>query len=118
MPWSDYMKYLVVALELKEYDDFKFWVLAGQDPKKFKWAVPKTGEEIGEKLVQWAKKKAQRGDVWDYAEAREIPLVYQIDTDDGVIYVDENGDRVKKPSGFFVPTKDKRAKEKKWGIWI
>lgn len=113
--------FLSVALERKEYENFRFWVLAQQDPKKFKWSKSRN-IDITNKVVEFAHQmgaQPTKGDVWDYAQARGLDRIYEIETEDGKVYVDQRGNPVDAPKGMiFIPTKNPEAKKAKWGITI
>lgn len=111
-----------MALELEELDSFRFWVLAQQDPKKFKWSSPdKAGtvkpQNVGGKIVRFAierlKARPMKGDIWTLARQRGMKPVYRIEKEDGsVVFVDENGNEVKPPSGMtFIESKAVKKEE-------
>jgi len=108
---------LAVALELEELDSFKFWVLAQQDPKKFKWvSSDKAGtakpQDVSGKIVRFAVTKLGatplKGDIWALAKQRGMEPVYRIEKEDGsIVYVDEDGNEVEPPRGkTFIQSKD------------
>jgi len=112
-------------LELEEVENYRFWVLAGGKPKRFRWQYrprrgkPLSGSQLGERVVQFARDKMKiepkKGDVWHYAQAKGLKPVFKV-VEDGVEYfVDENGKRVEMPKGhFFIPSA--RAQELAKGV--
>lgn len=95
-------------MELEELSNFRFWVLAQQDPKKFKWSSPDkagTATNLGDKIIQFAQEKLGatpiKGDIWTHARQKGMQPIYQIQKDDGsLMFVDEAGEQVKVPPGF------------------
>jgi len=113
MYWRDWIRYLDASIEAQEQDDFRFWVSAGGDPKKFRWRYRHRGAmssaDIGEKITSLAKDlkiAPVKGDVYDVAKRKGLMMVRQIVGADGEIkYVDEDGNEVSPPEGsFFVPS--------------
>lgn len=130
IPYNRWTRYLAVALDLEEIDQFHFWVLAQQDPKKFQWSSPDhAGTRPGgaaQSLMEFAGAlsgrdpgKLKKRDPWEYGKATGLSVVYkmaELDSDTGklirYIYVDENGDRVSTDGYVVLPTKHPEAIEK------
>lgn len=108
-----WLAYLSVALDLKEQDEYKAYILAGGEPKKFKWSSPDhagTREEItlAEKLVHGASKgfsQASKRDIWEYGKLRGLKTVIRAEKWQegengsrgkflGYVWVDESGQEV------------------------
>lgn len=116
MSWRRWIVYLAVSLELEELDQYRDYVLAGGDPKKFHWssadkAGTATGSDpakIGERVMAFARETKVppiRGDIWDLARNRGMKPIYQVTKDDGsVVYVDDAGNEVKTSGFTFVPS--------------
>ena len=108
---------MAVSLELEELDSFRFWVLAQQDPKKFKWSSPdKAGtvkpQDVGGKIIRFAVQKfgaalPVKGDIWAMARMHGMKPVYRVEGEGGlVVFVDEDGNKVTPPRDMtFVESK-------------
>jgi hypothetical protein len=106
MSWYRYIRYLVVALDMQEQEDFRYWVLAQQDPKKFHWSSANTSQpNVAHKVLQFAKEKLGaknlvKSDIWEYADGK-LPMVFRakvFDSDTGQFlreaWVDKDGKEV------------------------
>lgn len=84
---------LAVALDKQEWDDYKWWVQAGQDPDKFAWSSPdKAGTEdpmdFVESVTRFTKAigKSQHTSPEQVAEALGRPFLLY----DGLKYYDKD----------------------------
>ena len=113
-----------MALDLHEQDDFRFWVLAQQDPKKFSWASPDragTVTDASQQVMAYAKELGAlpvKGDIWTYAKAVGMVPVYKVkvfDEDTGKFlrydYVDESGKFVDTTGRNIIESKHRGAKD-------
>lgn len=115
--WTRWICYLAVALDLEELDNYRFWVLAQQDPKKFEWsssdrAGSRDPEYVGQRIMHFAQQRlgaagVQKGDFWTLARQKGMKPIYQIEKEDGsLMFVDEKGNPTQPPEGFaFVPSR-------------
>lgn len=63
IPWDEYYMLLAVALDIDEREQYRQYVLAGGDPRKFKWSsYDKAGTEPSSSPQSfWTKVAAQMG---------------------------------------------------------
>lgn len=119
IPVDRWLAYLSVALDLREQDEYKSYLLAGGDPKKFKWSSPDhagTREEItlADKLAHGAKglSRTEKRDIWEYGRLRGFQTIVRAERwEEGengekgkfleYVWVDENGQEVD-TSGYQV----------------
>ena len=106
---------LAVSLDLQELEEFHFWILSQQDPKKFQWssddhAGTKTPDKkpvndqilaFGQALAGGNAAAQVRSDVWEYGKVRGARQVFQANKFDqdtgkfvGVVWIDEGGNEV------------------------
>lgn len=102
---------------MQEQDNFRFWVTAGSDPKKFKWArVPNESDvSLGEKIISFARAKhiaPMKGDVYNVAVNKDWSLAFRIDGEDGARFVDQDGNPVDVPAeSQFIASKHRALQE-------
>jgi hypothetical protein len=117
LEWSKWIRYLDASLDAQEQEDFRFWVIAQQDPKKFPWSRKKRKQElssvaIAEKAMRFAKDKmgavdTLRSDVYQVAQTRGLKSYVRVQAEDGSVkYYDEDGSEIAPPRGsVFIPSK-------------
>jgi hypothetical protein len=103
---------------MQEEDNYRFWVTAGGDPKKFKWSrVPSESRDtrLGDKIIDFAKAKRiapMKGDVYNVAVNKDWKLVFRVDGEDGVRFVDQDGNPVAAPADSqFVASKHRALQD-------
>jgi hypothetical protein len=127
LPWARWIRYLAVALDLQEQEDFKTYVLAGNDAKKFQWASPDHAgtrtPDVAEQIVRLAsdvfKAPPIKGDIWALAKLRGMKPHYKVkiwDRETGKFlrhaYVDEDGNEVDVEGLTVIESKHPDAKKK------
>jgi len=121
LPWHMYYVLLAVALDLDERDQHFRYVLAGGDPKKFKWSSPdragtRDQAEMWNKVASKAK-TMMRGDIGYIAQEDWQRITKVTDTPYGdartrVRYINEDGkdvtdkvERMQKSGHHFMKTR-------------
>jgi len=118
--WDRWIAYLAVALDLEEIADYKAYVYAQGDPKKFPWsssdhAGTRKARNLAEEIITGFSNKDigqhRPGDVWKYGEKAGWKSVTKANKWEqqpdgqykmtGEVWVDENGDEVD-TTGFHV----------------
>jgi len=127
--WHRWIAYLATALDLDEQDDYKAYILAGGEPKKFKWASSDHAgttpdQDIGQEMLRGlgGKKTVARakGDIWQYGDAVGLRKVVKADKwaeqEDGSykmvgqVWVDEDGKEVSLDGFAVVESSSEDAK--------
>ena len=121
-----YVRYVAIALELQEQEDFRYWVLSQQDPKKFRWATSDhagtTSGSVQEKILQHMGATRQtgslKGDVWDYGSVTGMQKVFKVkvfDSDTGEFlrfaWADETGKEIDVKGAMVIESQHPGARE-------
>ena len=115
--WDRWVCYLAVALDLDEIEDYKAFIFAGGEGKKFKWSSSDHGGlrphgDIGKEMIrEFGGANSKPSDVWQYGKIRGLKSVtkafkWEQQPDGGhkmigEVWVDENGVEVD-TTGFIV----------------
>lgn len=111
-----------MALDLREQDDYRAYIAAGGEPKKFKWASSdhagmNSGESVAETIIREVQRRkgfsSGKRDVWEYGEVvgfKKITKAEKWQEPDkpggkgvflGHVWVDEEGKEVD-TSGYVI----------------
>jgi hypothetical protein len=114
---SDFFQLYAVALDLEEQRQYEQYILAGGDPKKFRWSSrspdePRaTDDDLMGGILDFAIKsriKPKRIDIADIASIQgDMPFAFQLPNGD---FVDEDGNPIEPPPGY-VFVKSKKASQ-------
>lgn len=118
---AEFIQYYAIALDLEEKESFRQYAMAGGDPKEFKWSESwhePSPEEIGKKLIEFAKDVKMRGIRTDIADIADIQgrlsadwaMVKVFQREDGS-FIDEQGNPVQPPPGYTFIKSEKLTKE-------
>lgn len=123
LPWDEYFILMAVALDLDELDKYWQYVLAGGEPKKFKWSSPdkagtvqaptpgRTPQEKIRNIFDRAARGFTKGAVSldglpkggtaaDFFRVMNRPKIQRLEYPDGTVeYRDMNGELVEAPEG-------------------
>lgn len=120
-----YVRYVAIALELQEQEDFRYWVLSQQDPKKFQWATPDRGgttpatvrEKILNHMTRTKDTASLKGDVWEYGSVTGMQKVFKVkvfDQDTGQFlrfgWVDDTGKEIETKGAMVIESQHPGAK--------
>lgn len=117
LPYGEFVQYYAVSLDIDEQKVFERYVLAGNDPKKFKWSDgPKptpSSKDIMGKMLEFARlppnrrSQVRRVDIADIAEIQgDAQFAFQLP--DGT-FVDGQGQPVAMPEGYTFVKSEKAS---------
>lgn len=126
-----WLAYLSVSLDMNEQDDYRAYISAGGDPKKFKWsssdhAGMKPKSTVMEQILDGVKAGgfAARGkrDIWEYGEAIGLKTITKAEKWAeperpgekgkflGHVWVDDSGNEVDTSGYIIIETEHEGAK--------
>jgi hypothetical protein len=124
---------LAVALDLQELEEYHFWILSQQDPKKFQWSSsdhagtqPLDKKPVNEQILAFGQALAGgnaaaqvRSDIWEYGKVRGAGQVFEAMKWDevtgqqiGIVYIDQDGAEVDVSGYVLVKSNHEEARAK------